>query len=65
MGATQMHLMEMSWEMQWHQGYIRLKDQEGDIWQPNPQYGVGLLRVMLESARETLLWQRAAQHCTG
>eukprot|EP00973_Karenia_brevis_P065040 9031527-Karenia_brevis.AAC.1 len=62
MGATQMHLMDMNWEWQWYQGHIKLKDQEGDLWQPNPQYGVGLLRVMLEGARETLLWQRAAQH---
>eukprot|EP00973_Karenia_brevis_P084151 11676668-Karenia_brevis.AAC.1 len=55
----------MDWEMQWHQGQIRLKDHVGDIWQPNPQYGVGLLRIMLEEARETLLWQRAALHRHG
>eukprot|EP00973_Karenia_brevis_P090359 12402204-Karenia_brevis.AAC.1 len=31
MGATQMHLMEMGWEMQSSQGQIRLKDDRGDI----------------------------------
>eukprot|EP00973_Karenia_brevis_P058049 8081607-Karenia_brevis.AAC.1 len=66
MGATQKHLMDMNWEMQWHQGQIRLKDQAGNIWQTNPQYGVGLLlRAMMEGARETLLWQKAAQHRHG
>eukprot|EP00973_Karenia_brevis_P052340 7273847-Karenia_brevis.AAC.1 len=54
MGATQMHLMEMNWDLQFDQGRIRLKDHNGDIWQPNAQYGVGLLRIMLEGARETL-----------
>eukprot|EP00973_Karenia_brevis_P047193 6549706-Karenia_brevis.AAC.1 len=62
MGATQMHLMEMGWELQLAQGRIRLRDNRGDIWQPNPQYGMGLLRNMLEEARETLLWLKAA--CT-
>eukprot|EP00973_Karenia_brevis_P011288 1527842-Karenia_brevis.AAC.1 len=54
MGATQMHLMGMGREMQWYQGQLRLKDQVEDTWQPNPQYGVGLLRSMLEGAREKL-----------
>eukprot|EP00973_Karenia_brevis_P004026 554909-Karenia_brevis.AAC.1 len=40
--------MEIGWEMQWCQGQLRLKDH---IWQPNPQYGMGLLRQMLEEAR--------------
>eukprot|EP00973_Karenia_brevis_P046820 6496507-Karenia_brevis.AAC.1 len=44
MRATQMHLMEMEWEVQFSQGQIRLKDDKGDVWQPNPQYGMGLLR---------------------
>eukprot|EP00973_Karenia_brevis_P070900 9854078-Karenia_brevis.AAC.1 len=57
-----MHLMEMGWEMQWYQGQLRLRDQRGDVWQPNPQYGMGLLRVMLEEAREKLLWEKAAEH---
>eukprot|EP00973_Karenia_brevis_P020803 2858860-Karenia_brevis.AAC.1 len=37
MGATQMHLIEMGWEVQWPQGHLRLKDHQGDVWQPNPQ----------------------------
>eukprot|EP00973_Karenia_brevis_P044255 6132424-Karenia_brevis.AAC.1 len=65
MGATQMHLMEMGWNMQFLQGQIRLKDDKGNVWQPNPQYGMGLLRSMLEDRRETLLWQRAALHRHG
>eukprot|EP00973_Karenia_brevis_P027272 3760839-Karenia_brevis.AAC.1 len=65
MGAAQMHLMEMNWDLQFDQSRIRLKDHLGDLWQPNRQYGVGLLRAMLESARETLLWQKAAQHRHG
>eukprot|EP00973_Karenia_brevis_P032088 4426229-Karenia_brevis.AAC.1 len=36
MGATHMHLMEMGWEMQWSLGQLRLKDHQGDVWQPNP-----------------------------
>eukprot|EP00973_Karenia_brevis_P075395 10473159-Karenia_brevis.AAC.1 len=65
MGATHMHLMDMNWDLQFDQGKIRLKDHNGDIWQPNPQYGVGLLRIMLEGAREALLWQRAVLHRHG
>eukprot|EP00973_Karenia_brevis_P050754 7050680-Karenia_brevis.AAC.1 len=57
--------MEMGWEMQWYQGQIRLKDYVGDVWQPNPQYEMKLLRSMLEGAREKLLWERAAQHRHG
>eukprot|EP00973_Karenia_brevis_P084529 11731971-Karenia_brevis.AAC.1 len=44
MGATQMHLMEMGWEIQFAQGKVRLRDDKGDIWQPNPQHRMGLLR---------------------
>eukprot|EP00973_Karenia_brevis_P063614 8843328-Karenia_brevis.AAC.1 len=40
----------MGWGIQFSQGQIRLKDNNGDMWQPNPQYGVGLLRSMLEEA---------------
>eukprot|EP00973_Karenia_brevis_P008148 1103218-Karenia_brevis.AAC.1 len=65
MGATQMHLMEMGWEVQWSQGQIRLKDHQGDVWQPNPEYGVGLLRLMLEEARIQLLWRKAAEYRHG
>eukprot|EP00973_Karenia_brevis_P056209 7817536-Karenia_brevis.AAC.1 len=36
MGATQMHLMEIRWDMQRWQGQIRLQDHRGDVWQPNP-----------------------------
>eukprot|EP00973_Karenia_brevis_P070402 9786809-Karenia_brevis.AAC.1 len=55
----------MGWEIQFAQGQVRLKDDKGDIWQPNPHYGMGLLRSMLEQARETLLWQKAARHRHG
>eukprot|EP00973_Karenia_brevis_P059515 8286757-Karenia_brevis.AAC.1 len=65
MGATQMHLMEMGWEMQWPQGQLRLKDHQGGVWQPNPQSGVGLLRLRLEEARVRLLWKKAAEHRHG
>eukprot|EP00973_Karenia_brevis_P048011 6662537-Karenia_brevis.AAC.1 len=54
--------MEIGWEIQVTQGQVRLRDNNGDIWQPIPQYGLGLLKNMLEEARETLLWQRAALH---
>eukprot|EP00973_Karenia_brevis_P004472 612712-Karenia_brevis.AAC.1 len=40
MGATQMHLLEMGWEIQFAQGQVRLKDDKGHIWQPNPHYGM-------------------------
>eukprot|EP00973_Karenia_brevis_P068871 9574951-Karenia_brevis.AAC.1 len=65
MGAAQMRLMDMNWDLQFDQGRIMLKDHMGDIWQPNPQYGVGLFRIMLEGARETHLWQKAALHRHG
>eukprot|EP00973_Karenia_brevis_P075645 10509755-Karenia_brevis.AAC.1 len=51
--------------MQWHQGQIRLKDHMGDTWQSDPQYGIGLLRQMLEEARVQLLWKKAAEHRHG
>eukprot|EP00973_Karenia_brevis_P013021 1767842-Karenia_brevis.AAC.1 len=57
--------MEMGWESQVAQGQVRLMDAKGDIWQPNPQYGMGLLRSMLEEARKTLLWQKAVSHRHG
>eukprot|EP00973_Karenia_brevis_P066623 9261887-Karenia_brevis.AAC.1 len=50
----------MGWEVQWHQGKIRLKDHNGDVWQPNPQYGMGLLSQILEEARMQKLWQQAS-----
>eukprot|EP00973_Karenia_brevis_P034961 4822477-Karenia_brevis.AAC.1 len=46
-------------------GQIRLKDHMGDAWQPNPQYGMGLLRQMLEEARVQLLWTKAAENRHG
>eukprot|EP00973_Karenia_brevis_P068777 9561394-Karenia_brevis.AAC.1 len=65
MGATQMHLKEMGWKVQWHSGVLRLKDHNGDIWQPNPAYGMGLMRPILEEARIKILWTDAAQHRHG
>eukprot|EP00973_Karenia_brevis_P016314 2234407-Karenia_brevis.AAC.1 len=55
----------MGWEIQWWQGQIRLKDHRGDVWKPNPQYGMGLLRQMLEEATVQLLWTKAAEHRHG
>eukprot|EP00973_Karenia_brevis_P004995 688493-Karenia_brevis.AAC.1 len=51
--------------IQWYQGQLKLKDHMGDVWQPNPQYGMGLLRLMLEEARVQLLWKKAAEHRHG
>eukprot|EP00973_Karenia_brevis_P081582 11309481-Karenia_brevis.AAC.1 len=51
--------------MQWYRGQLRLKDHMGDVWQPNPQYGMGLLRLMLEEARVQLLWKNVAEHRHG
>eukprot|EP00973_Karenia_brevis_P082231 11400069-Karenia_brevis.AAC.1 len=65
MGATQMHLMERGWEMQWYQGQVRFRDQAGDVGNLTPKYGMGLLRSMLEGAREKLLWEKAALHRHG
>eukprot|EP00973_Karenia_brevis_P052291 7267055-Karenia_brevis.AAC.1 len=47
------------------QGQIRLRDDKGDICQPSPQYGMGLLKNILEEAREAFLWQKAALHRHG
>eukprot|EP00973_Karenia_brevis_P046002 6372081-Karenia_brevis.AAC.1 len=57
MGAIHMHLMDMGWQARWHQGKLRLKDHHGDVWQPKPQYGMGLLKQMLEEARMQKLWE--------
>eukprot|EP00973_Karenia_brevis_P028672 3954831-Karenia_brevis.AAC.1 len=55
----------MGWQARWHQGKLRLKDHHGDVWQPNPQYGMGLLRQVLEEARMQKLWGIAAQRRHG
>eukprot|EP00973_Karenia_brevis_P006659 904662-Karenia_brevis.AAC.1 len=55
----------MGWQAKSHHGKLRLKDPQGDVWQPNPQYGMGLLRQMLEEARVQKLWGTAAQHRHG
>eukprot|EP00973_Karenia_brevis_P007219 979591-Karenia_brevis.AAC.1 len=65
MGATQMHLKEIKWQTQWQNGVLLLKDTNGDIWQPNPAYGMGFLRQMREEARIQILWGQAAMHRHG
>eukprot|EP00973_Karenia_brevis_P047308 6566814-Karenia_brevis.AAC.1 len=55
----------MGWRVQWHEGVLRLKDHNGDIWQPNHVYGLGLMRRMLEGAGIQILWAAAAQHRHG
>eukprot|EP00973_Karenia_brevis_P069939 9725269-Karenia_brevis.AAC.1 len=42
-----------------------LKDQQGDVWKPNPDYGMGLLRSMLGEFRVQVLWAKAAMHRHG
>eukprot|EP00973_Karenia_brevis_P033551 4625411-Karenia_brevis.AAC.1 len=61
MGAAQRHVGDM----QWLNDTLRLKDHNGDIWQPNFEYGTGLMRHMLEEARIQHLWTIAAQHRHG
>eukprot|EP00973_Karenia_brevis_P041319 5718737-Karenia_brevis.AAC.1 len=65
MGATQMHLKEMGWKVQWPTGVLRFKVHNGDVWQPNPAYGFGLMRQMLEEARLQILWTEETQHRHG
>eukprot|EP00973_Karenia_brevis_P000479 68766-Karenia_brevis.AAC.1 len=65
MGATQMHLKEMGWQAQWSKGSLLLKDREGDVWKPNPEYGMGMLIHMLEEERIQLLLAEASQHRRG
>eukprot|EP00973_Karenia_brevis_P067113 9333767-Karenia_brevis.AAC.1 len=52
--------MDMGWQARLHQGKLRLRDHHGDVWQPSPQYGMGVLRQMLEEARMHKLWEQAA-----
>eukprot|EP00973_Karenia_brevis_P029867 4118864-Karenia_brevis.AAC.1 len=42
-----------------------LKDQDGDVWKPNPDYGMGMIRSMLEEARINLLWAQACENKHG
>eukprot|EP00973_Karenia_brevis_P030852 4255023-Karenia_brevis.AAC.1 len=58
MGAAQMHLKEMSWQARWCRGTSQLRD-NGDVRQPNPEYGMGMPRQMLEEARISVLWAEA------
>eukprot|EP00973_Karenia_brevis_P065323 9073937-Karenia_brevis.AAC.1 len=60
-----MHLWEMGWQAQWSTGSLLLKDHEGDVWKPNPEYGMGLLRSMLEDRRIQLPWAQASMHRHG
>eukprot|EP00973_Karenia_brevis_P054912 7635151-Karenia_brevis.AAC.1 len=52
----------MGWQTQRCRGTLMVKDQDGDIWKPNPEYGMGVIRSMLEEARINLLLAEAAKH---
>eukprot|EP00973_Karenia_brevis_P028275 3896144-Karenia_brevis.AAC.1 len=65
MGAAQSHLGEMQWRVQWLNGTLGLRDHGGDVWQPSPEYGTGLMRHMLEEARIQHLRSIAAQNRHG
>eukprot|EP00973_Karenia_brevis_P081921 11358200-Karenia_brevis.AAC.1 len=41
MGAEQMHLKDMQWQIRWCSGTLQLRDHESQVWQPNPEYGMG------------------------
>eukprot|EP00973_Karenia_brevis_P082458 11429735-Karenia_brevis.AAC.1 len=36
----------MGWRTQWSKGALLLKDQGGDLWKPNSNHGIGLLRSL-------------------
>eukprot|EP00973_Karenia_brevis_P077298 10737233-Karenia_brevis.AAC.1 len=55
----------MGWQTQWSKGTLLFKDQEGDVWKPNVNYGMGLLRSMLEESRIKILWAQASMHKHG
>eukprot|EP00973_Karenia_brevis_P025708 3546333-Karenia_brevis.AAC.1 len=55
----------MGWQTQWSNGSLMLKDQDGDAWKPNPDYGMGMVRSMFEQARINLLWAQASKHRHG
>eukprot|EP00973_Karenia_brevis_P019529 2678925-Karenia_brevis.AAC.1 len=55
----------MGWQTQWSDGTLMLEDQDGDVWRPNPDYGMGLLRSMLEESRIRVLWAKASMHRHG
>eukprot|EP00973_Karenia_brevis_P085162 11820806-Karenia_brevis.AAC.1 len=42
-----------------------LQDRDGQIWQPNPQAGLTILRKAIEDRRIQILWQEAALHRHG
>eukprot|EP00973_Karenia_brevis_P065529 9106352-Karenia_brevis.AAC.1 len=65
MGAARMHLKEWHWQARRCRGTLRLRDHEVDVWRPNPVYGMGMLRSMLEESRTSLLWAEAPKHRHG
>eukprot|EP00973_Karenia_brevis_P095659 12428391-Karenia_brevis.AAC.1 len=65
MGVTQMHLKDMQWQARWCNGTLRLRDHEGPVWRPNPEYGMGRLRTMIEEARINFVWAEATTHRHG
>eukprot|EP00973_Karenia_brevis_P081389 11281030-Karenia_brevis.AAC.1 len=58
-------MMMMHWQARWCIGTLQLRDHEGDVWQANPEYGMGMLRSMLEEARTNLLLAEASRHRHG
>eukprot|EP00973_Karenia_brevis_P021454 2949008-Karenia_brevis.AAC.1 len=43
MGAAQIHFKEIQWQVRWCRGTLQPRDHENQMWQPNPEYGVGML----------------------
>eukprot|EP00973_Karenia_brevis_P007645 1038524-Karenia_brevis.AAC.1 len=62
MGATQIHLKEMGWKAPWSKGSLLLKDNEGAVWKSYPEYGIGMIRHMLEEDRIKRFWAQASLH---
>eukprot|EP00973_Karenia_brevis_P017768 2441320-Karenia_brevis.AAC.1 len=47
--AMQMNWREIGWQARWHNSTFQ--HSEGQIWQPNPKYGMGILRPYVEDVR--------------
>eukprot|EP00973_Karenia_brevis_P061615 8568212-Karenia_brevis.AAC.1 len=55
----------MNWQARWCKGTLKLREHEGRLWQPNPEYGMGMMRTMMEDAKTSLVWADAAKHRHG
>eukprot|EP00973_Karenia_brevis_P036498 5033069-Karenia_brevis.AAC.1 len=52
----------MQWQERWCSGIPRFRDQEGQMWRPNPAYGMGVLRSMIGEVKIGQMWLTASQH---